>query len=287
VAYGVRTAFFDLARAQELRQVAEDAVRQYQAHLEQVKAYAEVGRRIRYDVTKAEVVLGNAQLNQISAANAVATARAVLNRSLGLAEEPGYRLGASEDLPLAGDADALMAAARERHPALRALRAQETFASAAVDETIADLYPSLRLTGQYGASGSRFPLIGNWWGAAQSAWSAFTGWRKTGRVDETAAQLRTARAATASREQQIHLEIRSALSQLDSARQRRQLSDLIVREAQESLNLVSERYRVGQASAVDVTDAQVALTQAQGDRVRARFDCQTAVAQLKHAIGEE
>ena len=49
------------ARPQELLQVAEEAVRQYQAHLDQVRAFAEVGTRTRYDVTKAEVDLGNAR----------------------------------------------------------------------------------------------------------------------------------------------------------------------------------------------------------------------------------
>ena len=78
-----------------------------------------------------------------------------------------------------------------------------------------------------------------------------------------------------------------ALSQLTSARQRLSLTDLLVRQAQETLDLVSERYRIGAAAAVEVTDAQVALTGARAEQVKAKFDYQAAIAQINHAVGEE
>jgi outer membrane protein len=287
VIFVVRTTFFNLSKAQELVQVADQAVHQFQAHLDQVRAFAEVGRRTRYDVTKAEVDLGNAQLALISANNGVANARAALHRSLGLAEEPGYRIGAPpppEDI--ARPIDELMAMARQHHPELWALKAQERVASAVVDEQIAALYPALNLQGQYGVSGSQLPLVWNWSAALQSAVQLFSGWRNTAAIDDAVAQLRAARSRVADREQLIYVDLSTALSQLSSARQSLDLTALIVRQAQESVDLIKERYRLGQASAVDVTDAEVALTRARADGVQARFDYHTAIAQIKHAIGE-
>ena len=286
-AYAVRAAYFDLLRAQELAQVSEEAVRQYQEHLKQVQAFAEVGRRIRYDVTKAEVDLGNAQLSLIVARNGLTTARAALNRSLGLAEEPGFRLRESLLAEVSGDLTNLMNSAREHHPGWRALRDQELVASAAVDAAIADLYPTLGLQGSYALSGAHLPFVWNLSGALQSAANLFDGGRKLARIDEATAQLRSARAQVADREQQIYLDLTQALAQLAGARQRADLTALIVRQAQESLNLASERYRLGQSSSVELTDAQVAVTQARADQVKARFDYQTALAQIRHAIGEE
>ena len=283
----VRTAFYGLWKAQELLQVAEEAVRQYAAHLDQARAFVEVGTRIRYDVTKAEVDLGNAQLQFINASNDLVTARVTLNRSLGLAEEPGYRIAPVAFEEFHGRADALMAVARERHPELTALKANQRLASAAVDAAIADLYPSLGLQGRYGAGGDSFPLIWNWSGAVQSTLDLFTATRKTGRIDEAVAQLRSARAQLADREQQIYMDLTQALGQLDSARQRMDLTALTLRQARESLDLINERYRVGKASAVEVTDAQVALTGARADQVKARFEYLAAVAQIKHAVGEQ
>ena len=286
-AYAVRAAFFDLLRAQELAQVSEEAVRQYQEHLNQVKAFAEVGRRIRYDVTKAEVDLGNAQLSLIVARNGLTTARAALNRSLGLAEEPGFRLRESLLAEVPGDIASLMNVAREHHPGLRSLRDRERVASAAVDAAIADLYPSLGLHGSYALSGPHLPFVWNWSGALQSAINLLDGGRTKARIAEATAQLRSARAQVADREQQIYLDLTQALAQLAGARQRTDLTALIVRQAQESLNLATERYRLGQASSVELTDAQVAVTQARADQVKARFDYQTALAQIRHSIGKE
>lgn len=286
-AFAVRTAFYDLGKARELEQVAAEAVRQFEAHLAQVRSFAEVGQRIRYDVTKAEVDVGNARLSLIDARNSVATSRAALNQSLGLAEGPDYRVASGTGAEVPGTTEALMAVARERHPELRALHAQERAASAAVDAAIADLYPALRLRGSYGWSGAALPLVWNWSAGLNATLSLLDGGRRTAQIDDSVAALRSSRARVAEREQQIYLELSRAFSVRDTARQRLELADLIEREARDSLSLVNERYRVGKASAVEVTDAQVAVSKAQADQVKARFDVQLATAQILHAIGGE
>lgn len=290
-AYAVRTAFYDLAKSGELTQVATDAVRQYKTRLDQIQAFHEVGRRTRYDLTKADVDLGNANLDLIKARNNLAIARTALTRTLGLAEDPGYTTPtapAPEQQPDTAEQDtALLGKARQIHPALRALRAQEQAANAAVDEAIAALYPELGLQAKYGLSGGSFPLVWNWSAALQAPLQLFTGRRQTWRINEAVAQLRAVRAQLTDREQQVYQDLQNALHQLDSARQRLPLSDLLVKQAQESLDLISERYRLGAATAVEVTDAQVALTGARAEQVKAKFDYQAAVAQIKHAAGEE
>ena len=288
LAYVVRTAFYNLGKAGELTQVAADAVRQFKTRLDQVQAFLEVGRRTRYDLTKSDVDLGNAKLSLIKAKNDESDARAALNRSLGLAEEPGYTPHSGSPLPFSmTNAPALMEKARRNHPGLRALQAQERAANAAVDEAIASLYPEIGLQAKYGLAGGSFPLTWNWSGALQSSLNLFTGHRQTWRIREAVAQLRAARTRVTAREQQIYQDLQNALNQLDSALQRLPLTDLLVKQAQESLDLVTERYKLGAASAVEVTDAQVALTGARAEQVKAKFDYQAALSQIKHAAGEE
>ena len=287
VVYGVRTAFFDLAKALELRQVSEEAVRQSKVHLEQTKAFTEVGLRTRYDVTKAEVDFGNAQLALTDAENALASARAMLNLSLGLAEDPGCKIGPVPPLEVSGTAAELMNKARKGHPGLLILQVQERIASAAIDQAVADLYPALRLGAGYSLSGNAFPLVWNWSATVQSAMDLFTGSRKPAAIDIAVARLRSARAGVASREQQIFLDLTRALSTRDTARHRLDLTELIVRQAGESMDLVDERYKQGKASSVEITDAQAALTQAMADRVKARFEQQSATALIMHVIGDE
>lgn len=288
LAYVVRLAFYNLGKAGELTQVAADAVRQFKTRLDQVQAFQEVGRRTRYDLTKSDVDLGNARLTLIKAKNDESDARATLNRGLGLAEEPGYIPRPSEPTPYTlTSAAALMDLARRNHPGLRSLQAQERAANAAVDEAIASLYPEIGLQAKYGLTGGSFPLTWNWASSLQATLNLFTGHRETWRINESVAQLRAARTRVTARQQQIYQDIQNALNQLDSAQQRLPLTDLLVKQAQESVDLVGERYRLGAASAVEVTDAQVALTSARAEQVRAKFDYQAAVAQIKHAVGEE
>lgn len=286
-AFDVRTAFFNLTKSRQLVQVAEEAVRLNRERLDQAKAYAEVGRRTRYDVSKAEVDLGNSTLDLVAARGGLADARASLSKSLGLAEEPGYAIRDEPAVERTGRLEEFAATMRKVHPDLLALNARVLAASAAVDEAVADLYPELALSARYGWSGGAFPLVWNWSAGANAVASLFSGGRKTAAIDATVARLRIARANAAAREQQLFLELSKAVSQLESATERRSLTDLLMRQAGDNLALVQERYRVGRASSLELTDAQVALTQARARAVQALADYQTAQAQIRHATGEE
>jgi outer membrane protein len=180
-----------------------------------------------------------------------------------------------------------MAAARARHPELAALRAGEAAASAAVDEAVASLYPSLKASANYGWSGKALPLIWNWAAGLGGALELFSGWRNTSRIDQSVAQLRAARAAYAEREQQIYEDLSRAWAEVESARERQAITELTGRSARETLELVGERYRIGQASSVELTDAQVALTTARAQQVQARYDYLSAVAAIQFTSGED
>jgi outer membrane protein TolC len=281
----VRLAYYQLSQAQALLKVSEDTVRQYQLHLDQAKALVEVGRRIKNDVTKGEVDLGNAQLNLISAKNAIKTARATLNSTLGLAEEPGYQVVEPPLLEVAPDFDTLLAAARENDPQLRALKDQENAAAAVVNGAVAALFPSISVGGGYSWGGTKFPLVWNWFFGPSLSWNLFDGFRNLRQIDIATAQLHSAYARYAGREQQIYLELSQAVAQLQDAQERLNLVNLIVEQAQENLDLVGELYKVGRASAVEMADAEVSITTARSNQVQARFDYLTAVAQIEHGIG--
>ncbi len=61
-------------------------------------------------------------------------------------------------------------------------------------------------------------------------------------------------ARRASREQEIYLELSQAMARLEEAQERRNLVNLIVEQAQENLDLMDELYKVGRASAVELTE---------------------------------
>jgi outer membrane protein len=285
IAYGVRAAFFERHRSLHLLRVAVESEKQYAQHLEEARTMVEVGTRRQYDATKAEVDWGNARLDVVTASNALTVAHAGINRALGLAENPSYRIDAAT-LPAPGEEpDALLADARLNAPSLAVLRARERAASAYVDQTIAELYPELSLGADADLSGRGFPLVWNFSWALRLAQNLFDGHRKTARIDEAVTQLRTARANVADAEQTLHLELVNAAADLTSSRERAAISRLIQSQAEDNLAIVNEQYRVGLSSSIERTDAQVALTQAQADVIRAEYDEQAAIARLLRLTG--
>lgn len=285
IAYGVRSAFFEMHRSGHLLNVAVESEKQYAQHLEEARAMVEVGTRRQYDVTKAEVDWGNARLDVVTASNALVVAQAQLNRALGLAENPAYRIGAATLPAPRKTPEDLLADARLETPSLAVLRARERAASAYVDQTVAELYPELTLGADADLSGRRFPLVWNVSWALRLVQNIFDGHRKTARIDEAVTRLRTARANVADAEQTLYLNLVSAVADRESARKRADISRLIQKQAEDNLAIVNEQYLVGLSSSIERTDAQVALTQAQADVIRADYDEQTAIAKLLRLTG--
>ena len=286
VTFSVRSAFFDFHRSEALYRVALESVKQYEQHLEEARAMVQIGTRRQYDVTKAEVDWGNARMDVITYSNALLVTRAQLNRALGLADAPDYIIGAGEMPSRPESVDALMAVARDNAPSLAVLRARERAASAYVDQTIADLYPDLSLGADAGLSGRGFPLAWNYSWALRATQIIFDGHRNTIRIEEAVSQLRTARSRVANEEQSIYLSLMNAVTLREGAKKRLEVSELIQRQAIENLEIVNEQYRVGVSSSIERTDAQVTVTQAKADVVRAQFDAQSATARIVQLIGD-
>lgn len=287
ICYNVRQAYYNIIKQQSLVKVAEETVNQFVIHLEQTKVLAEVGKRIKYDITKSEVDLGNARISLINAVNDLRIARAVLNNAIGLAEAPEYTVEEPADETMEYKFDELYQIALQNQPELAALAARERATSAAVDQAIADLFPSLSMSGSYGLSGSAFPLSWSWSLGAALSQTIFNGFRNSSQIDKAVASLRSSRAARAGLEQQLYLDLSRAVTQLENAAQKLDIAALVVQKGKENSVLIQEQYKIGKASSVELADAMVSLTNAQVQELQARFDHQTAIALIKKTIGRD
>ena len=289
VRYNVRKAYFELRRNIELNVVAEQSVEQYKEHLAQMLAYRDAGKGTKYACTKAEVDYNNAVLESIRIANNVKTARANLNLALGFAESPDYDLGGNVMGTFEPDVSALMQIAREREPGFASLVALEKAASAHVDKTIADLYPSLGLNFSATLEGDELdmPKIWNLIGAGTLTQNVFNGGRNCRAVENAVAQLRTARSKVAAYEQQLYATLCTAVLTLTRAQKQREVALLSERAARENFDIVTAQFNVGKASSLDRTDAQVSLTEARAASVSAEYDYREAVAAIAYLIATD
>ncbi len=289
VRYNVRKAYFELRRSIELAAVAEQAVEQYREHLEQMRVRRAEGTGTKYACTKAEVDYNNALLEHISKANDVKTARATLNLALGFAESPAYELGGNAMGSFDENAETLLALAREREPGLAALVAQEKAASAYVDKTVADLYPSLGLSVSATFTGDDLdmPKIWNFIGAGTLAQNVFNGGRNVRAIENAVAQLRIARSKVAAYEQDLYAKITEAVLTLSRAKKQYEVALISERAARENFDIVTEQFNVGKASSLDRTDAQVSLTEARAATVAAEYDYREAVAAIAYLVAAD
>ncbi|WP_266366787.1 efflux RND transporter permease subunit [Tellurirhabdus rosea] len=110
----------------------------------------------------------------------------------------------------------------------------------------------------------------------------------------TAPKIQQARLAQIQLEEQIRYnkalianEVRSGLDAQEEARERIRAGAGIVRAAERSYALVQSRYKQGLVKFSDVTDAELALRQAQTNRVQAVYDFLVAKVELERATGQE
>jgi outer membrane protein TolC len=122
---------------------------------------------------------------------------------------------------------------------------------------------------------------------AQLSWALFDGFLTKGRVDEAVALRGKAGEAKAETTRVVELQVRTAWSDLRTARSVLNAQTDNVRKANRALELAQIRYNEGAGTQIDVLNAQTALTEAHGSFVDALRDYSVARASLVRATGAE
>lgn len=286
VVVNVQQAYFSLQQTQRLVTVSEEALTQFKKHLDLAKGRFKAGVAPKIDVTTAEVDLSNAQLNSITAKNNLLVARVTLNNAMGLKTSAVYRV--EEPISTLHDQIALEEAvelAMRLRPELISQKAQEQAAEAGIKVAQGNFFPTVTSSANYSYNGTDFPLVYNWNVAGTVNVPIFSGFLTKQQVAQARANLLRTKANGEVLQQNILLEVDQALLNLGAAKERLQVTAVTVTQAKERLALVEGRYRAGLSNAIEVTDAEVALVNAQVNDVVAMSNYQAAKAQLDRATG--
>ena len=286
--FKVAQDFYRLLEAEALLQVQEEAVQQVQAQLEIARKRYEVGTARQLDVLKAEVQLANVQQAQVAAKNRVDLARMSLNLAMGRDPQTPLAVAASE-------ASAPEAVTEQPGPEVIPSHPEWIESELALRRAEAGLrvarslgLPQVDLRAAYNLEGGTFPPdIENWnvgVGVSLPLWDS--GDRK-GALQQASARIEQSRVLQDALRQRIELDIEEAQVAIRDAQERMRVTALSVQQARQALAVEQERYRVGTGSSTEVIDAQVALTQAGANAVRATYDHRVALAQLSYAQGRD
>ena len=290
VILAVKEAYFNLLFGKRLITVNQEAVARAELNLRSAKGFFEVGTRPKFDVTRAEVDLANAHVALIQAKNAERLARVALNTAMGidvntatevkdiLSFEP-YRMVEGQLIP---------EALRQR-PEYRRINALVTAADASVRQAFRNFFPDLSGVGSYGGTfrnpKSPDDLAETWQLGLQLNWSIFDGGNKIARYQEANKNVEAARSRVQAIELSISQEVVQADLNLHEAQERTQAAKKAVESAQENFRLAQGRFDAGVGTIIELTDAQLALTQAQSTEAQALTDYRIGVSRLERALG--
>jgi outer membrane protein len=286
IVFNVRQAYYGVLQAGRNREVSAESVRQFEQHLEQAKGFFEVGTKPKFDVTKAEVDLGNAKLNLILAENALRLAIVNLNISFGVPDAPEYTLEDNlsfEKYSITLE-DSLSKAFQER-PDLKSVIARRQASESSIDFAKTGYYPVLTGNAAYSWSGERFPLEHGWDVGAALSFPIFSGYLTKYQVQEAKANLNVLKANEESVKQTIISDVQQAFLNLRAAEERIPTAKLNVEQAQENLDIANGRYAAGVGNPIEVTDAEVSLITAKTSYIQALYDYKVAQASLEKAMG--
>jgi outer membrane protein TolC len=238
----------------------------------------------------------------IRAHNAVNLARVALNTAMGIAVNAPTAVRdtlAYQQFPL--KREELVAEALQNRPEFRQVKAQAQAAEATVRQTFRDFFPNLVGSGTYGITGvtggpgfiqggsrttSGFADSGNEWQIGLSLnWSIFDGGGKVARYKEAKANLEAATARVRDAELQVWQSVEQSYLNLAAAGERIGAAQKAVESAQENYQLARGRFDAGVANIIELTDAQLALTQAQSTEATTLADYRISIADLERALG--
>lgn len=284
----VKSAYYELLRATRARVVNLEAVAQYKLHLEQAKTFFTSGKKPKYDVTKAELDLSNAELKLIGAENDFKIAQVNLNNAMGIDETTDYsikdNLSFSEyNISLE---DALNRAYKNRSD-LKSLIAQRDAASMTAERAKKDYLPSINGKAGYNFIGSEYPLGQGWNAGIVMSLNVFEGNLTRSKVEESIAKMRSIEAYINSKRLDILLDVKQSYLNLIKAKDAIANTEVQVKQATENLELANLRYSAGLADPLEVTDATVSYSQAKLSNVGALYDYKIAQANIEKAMGNQ
>ena len=282
----VQLAYINFVQSIRVVKVDSESVAQAEEHLKQSQAFYSVGTRPQYDVTTAEVNLANANVALITGRNQVRVAKLQLENAIGMYSTTHYTVHDSLETPaFAITLDSAKAVAKESRPELRSAQARYVSAQSSVSAARAQHLPTVSLNGGWTWSSFDFPLQSKWNAGFTLSMPIFEGFAISAQVEQAEAVVDEVHAGLDELMEGVMLQVEQNYLSLKEAQERIDASKKLVTQAKENLKLAEGRYNSGVGSPIEITDAQVTLSNAQITSIQALADYNSSLIRLRQAMG--
>ena len=175
--------------------------------------------------------------------------------------------------------------AQEKRPELFGAKlrveAAKTLYASAWDQHL----PSFLSTGNYTWSGFDLNLAGRWTAGVTLSVPVFQGFALSAQVEQAQTAVDIAESNLTLLQSSVMLDVEQQYLNIEETQEGIKATEKLVDQATQNLFLVERQYAAGVGSPLEVTDAQLTLTNAKITRTQALYDYSCALARLNRAIG--
>jgi outer membrane protein len=289
VLLAVDQSYFGVQKAEAELKVAQETVKARQLVSDQTSALEQNKIKSGLDVSFANVDLGEAQLLLVQAQNDLDATNAQLAAALGYGDERTFELE-EEPLPPAPPtdfADLLQQAIHDR-PELIGMKldAESAHAYATAER---DLWlPTISAAGAAGLTPVGAPQLAPRYaaGGVNVDIPIFNGHLFGALRTEAKSRAQADDQYLRDMQNKIVRDVRTAWLNANSAFQKIALTDQLLKNANQALDLAQQRYKLGLSSIIELSQAQLNETQAELQSADANFDYQAQISALKYQTGQ-
>jgi outer membrane protein len=284
----VDAAYYNCLKAKAVLQVADETVKDRRLVSDQVTELQKNKLKSGLDVSFANVNLAQAQLLLVQAQNDLQASYAELSAALGFADQRTFQL-AEQPLPPTppSDLSVLISEAMRNRPEIISqqldVSSAQSYATAERDLWL----PTISAVGTAGLTPYRVDELGSRYAAAgfNVNLPIFNGRQFNALHAEAQAEAGARQQYLRDLQNAVVREVRKAWLNANSGYQRLALTQQLLDEANQALDLAQQRYKLGLSSIIELSQAQLNATQAQISQASAKYDYAAQLSALNYQVG--
>jgi outer membrane protein len=286
VLLAVDQAFYNALQTHAVLHVAEQTVASRQVLSDQVSALTKSKLKSELDLSFANVSLAQAKLLYLDALNNDKASLAALSAILGFPTLVTFELVNETDIlaPPPADVDPLIADAFAKRPEILALEFQSESAEKLHQAEHDQFYPTISALGAFGDSPVRDNRIYGPYAAVgvNVEFPVFNGFLYSAKSHEADLRAQAARQRLNDLRNRISRDVRTSWLAASTAFDRVSVSEQLLAQANQALDLAQTRYKLGLSSIVELSQAQLQQTQAEIGNAQAGYEYRLTLSVLRY-----
>lgn len=283
---GVSRAFYQALETHAVLRVAEQTVASRQLLSDQVSALTKSKLKSDLDLSFANVNLAQAKLLYLDALNNEKASLASLSAILGYPSLEQFQLVDDTTAPKAppADVDRLVADAFAHRPEILALEFESESAQRVHQANRDQNLPTISAVAVFGDSPVRDDRVNGPYAAVgvNMQIPIFNGFLFSAKSREADLRAQAVRQRAADLRNNISRDVRTSWLASATAFDRMHVSEQLLAQANQALDLAQTRYKLGLSSIVELSQAQLQQTQAEISNAQAEFDYRLALSVLRY-----